>query len=132
MSQLPQEEKNRRVVQAVKRIALGAQEKIEMGDIDVEKEWGFAGDITRAMLVLVQQDRLMEAVIGTGKAYSIKDWLKICFGLIKKDWQDYVVMKPGFKAEYLRLVSKPDKIMSLNWRPEIDIYQLAKLMVNGD
>lgn len=123
---------SQKVVQAVKRIAAGSPEKIAMGNIDVEKEWAFAGDIARGMLTLVEQDHLLEAVIGTGTAYSIKDWIKICFGLINKNFEEYVVIKANFTAEYSRLVSKPDKMLSIGWKPEVDIYQLAKLMVNSE
>lgn len=121
---------SQKISQAVKRIAAGSSEKIEIGDISVEKEWAYAGDIARGILTLVQQDHLSEGIIGTGISYSIKDWIEICFNLINKDWKDYVIQQNSFIGEYKRLVSKPDKMFSIGWRPEVDIYQLARLMIS--
>ncbi len=63
---------------AVQQINAGSNEKLELGDISVEKEWTFAGDVAAAMLTLVRQDTVFEATIGSGNAYSIKDWLEQC------------------------------------------------------
>ena len=102
---------------------------IEIGDMTVEREWGFAGDIAKGILDLVNQDKISEAVIGTGKGYSIEDWIKVCFKLINKDWKQYVTKTPNFIGQYKRLVSNPDKIMSIGWKPQIDIDELAKIML---
>jgi GDPmannose 4,6-dehydratase len=123
---------SQKVVHAVKKIALGFPEKIEIGNIYVEKEWAFAGDIVRGILTLMEQDQIMEAVIGTGIGHSIKDWLKICFNLINKNGKEYIEEKKDFQAEYMRLVSRPDRILSLGWKPEVDIHKLAKLMVDSE
>ncbi len=121
---------SQKIVSAVKRISLGGNEKIEIGDISVKKEWGFAGDIVNANWTLVQQDKYMEAVIGTGEAHSIQDWLEICFSLIGKNWKEYFLVKENFTAEYNTLVSDPSTILSLGWKPEISFQQLAQMMLN--
>ncbi len=119
------------VAETVKRIAAGSNEKIEIGDMSVEKEWMFAGDVADAILTLIQQDDVFETVIGSGKTYTIKDWIKACCEYVGKDWQQYVVEKVGFKAEYRRLVSNPKTIFSLGWKPKVDFNKLAELMING-
>ena len=120
---------SQKVVQAVKSIASGSDEKLELGDISVEKEWGFAGDIAEGMAVLVGQEQVFEAVIGTGKAHTIEDWLKICFASVGKDWINHVTLRDGFTAEYNCLLSNPATMHSLGWRPKVDIAELAELML---
>jgi GDPmannose 4,6-dehydratase len=119
------------IIQAVKNIDLGQQSNIELGDISVQKEWTFAGDVAKAIFTLVQQDDIYETVIGSGITYSIQDWLEQCFNLINKNWQDYVTLKEGFQSEYKRLVSNPQKIKSLNWQPKFSLNELAQIMYNS-
>ena len=116
---------------AAQRIAAGSSECIELGDITVEKEWTFAGDVVEAMLTLVRQDRVSEAAIGSGVAYTIQDWLEQCFGVIGKDWKNHVRLKEGFVAEYPRLVSDPSTIRSLGWSPKVGLAELAKMMMGS-
>ncbi len=116
---------------AVKRIAGGSDETIELGDISVEKEWTFAGDITKGIFTLVEQDKVFEAVIGSGISYSIENWLEQCFGIIGKDWHDYVRLRQGFTPEYKRLVSSPETINSLGWYPTVGLKDLAEIMINS-
>ena len=122
---------SKKIVLAAQRIANGSNELIEIGDIAVQKEWTFAGDVAKAIFTLVEQDNIYEAVIGSGIAYSIQDWLEECFKLIGKDWQNYVTLKEGFQSEYKRLVSNPQKIKSLNWEPKISLKELAQIMYNS-
>ena len=120
------------VVEAVKRIAKGSEEKIRIGDISVQKEWGFAGDIAEGIYTLIKQDNIFELTIGTGKAYSIKDWIRNCFAQIDMPWEKYVdISESNFRSEYKLLVSNPSSILSLGWRPKVDIKTLAKLMIEG-
>lgn len=117
------------IAMAVKQIAEGSGEVIELGDISVEKEWTFAGDIAGGILTLVGQDEVSEAVIGSGIGYTIENWLEQCFGIIGKDWHDYVRLHPGFTPEYKRLVSNPKTINSLGWVPTMGLKDLAELMI---
>jgi GDPmannose 4,6-dehydratase len=119
------------IIQSVKNIDLGEQDKLELGDISVEKEWTFAGDVAKAIFTLVQQDNIYEAIIGSGITYSIQDWLEECFQLVNKNWQDYVILKEGFQSEYKRLVSNPQKIKSLHWQPKISLKELAQIMYDS-
>jgi len=114
---------------AVQRIAAGSDEIIELGNINVEKEWTFAGDVVRGILKLVEQDDVFEAVIGSGVAYSIENWLEHCFGLIGKDWHGHVRLRDGFTPEYNCLISNPKKINSLGWFPKVQLAELAAMMM---
>ena len=114
---------------AARRIAAGSTETLSIGDILVEKEWTFAGDVARAMLLLVQQDHVFETVIGSGKAYSIEAWLDACFRTVGLRWQDHVRQQDGFVPEYRRLVSDPHTMSTLGWTPSVDFPALAAMMV---
>lgn len=113
---------------AVQRIAAGSNELIELGDISVEKEWTFAGDVAQGIFTLVEQDEIFEAVIGSGITYSIQDWLEACFKIFGKDWREYTHLREGFKPEYKRLVSNPAIIRTLGWVPSVGLSELAQTM----
>ena len=117
------------ITEAVKRVANGSFEKLTIGDMDVVKEWTFAGDSVNAIWLLVNQELVFEANIGTGLGYSIKDWLKICFEKIGKDWKHYVNLKNDFKADYKVLIADPSIIHSLGFKPKISIEVLAEMML---
>jgi len=117
------------IVQAARRIRDGSDEVLELGDITVCKEWGFAGDVIRGIWMLVQQDKVFEATVGTGTAYSIADWLEVCFQHLGCDWRPHVRIRDGFVPEYKCLISDPATIRSLGWNPEIDLPELAKMML---
>ncbi len=117
------------IASTVQRIAAGSNEYLELGDISVRKEWTFAGDVAEAILLLLEQDKVFEAVIGSGKAYSIEQWLECCFCLIGKNWRDYVKLNRSFNPEYRLLVSNPATMKNLGWQPKKDIQELAAMMM---
>jgi GDPmannose 4,6-dehydratase len=123
---------SKKITRAVQKVKSGADETIEIGDLTVKKEWGFAGDIVRGIWTLVQQDDVFESIIGTGLAYSIQEWLSICFSIIDKDWRDYVKPVKNFQSEYNTLVSDPSLIKSLGWRPEVSFQELASMMIENE
>lgn len=123
---------SRKISAAANRISAGSNEKIEIGDISVIKEYSFAGDIVKAVWTLVNQDSIFEANLGAGIGYSIEDWLDTCFKLIGKDWRQYVTMKEGFIADYKKLVCDASLIRSLGWKPEVSFKQLASMMLNHE
>jgi GDPmannose 4,6-dehydratase len=118
------------IAQSVHRIAEGNEEIIELGDISVRKEMTFAGDIAEGIMTLIEQDQVFEATIGSGRAYSIQNWLDECFKLVDKDWKCYVREKKNFKADYPVLISNPATINSLRWYATTKITELAKIMVH--
>jgi GDPmannose 4,6-dehydratase len=103
---------------------------LKIGNVNIKKEFGFALDITKAIWLLVNQDKYFECVIGTGEAYSIKNWLEICFESRGEKWENYIETDENFVTDYDILVSNPSKIISLGWHPGYDIYRLANLMLN--
>lgn len=120
------------IAQAVRRISRGSGEILEIGDASVRKEWGYAGDIVEGVWTLLQQDRIFEAVIGTGQAHSIADFLEACFQEVGRNWRDHVRLRENFNSEYPCLVSDPSTINSLGWTPKVDLPGLARLMTGSE
>jgi GDPmannose 4,6-dehydratase len=107
------------------------EEKLSIGDLSVVKEWTFAGDVVHGIWLLINQDDIFEANISSGEGHSILDWTALCFSLMGADYRDHVVEATGFKAEYKELVSDNSIIRSLGFQTEIDLPQLAKMMIHG-
>lgn len=120
---------NKKIITTAKRIAEGSNEKLEIGDLSVKKEFGFAGDIVEGVWTLVRQDEVYEAVIGTGMAHAIEEWVEICFAMYGLDWQNHIVESDNFQPDFSILVSDPATINSLGWQHKTDIHALAKKMI---
>lgn len=120
-----------KIAQAVNNIHEGSDEILELGDISVRKEWTFAGDVVEGIMTLVAQDNIFEATIGSGRAYSIEQWLDTCFTLTKRDWTAHVKVNQSFKAEYSILVSNPVTINTLGWHASTSLEDLAKIMIKS-
>jgi len=120
----------KKIAELAKQVKNGVNEQITLGDISVRKEAAFAGDIVAGIWTLINNDHVFEATIGTGKAYSIQDWLDICFSKIGRDWRNHIILRnDGFVAEYPLLVSDPSTIFSLGWQPQTSIESLAEMML---
>jgi GDPmannose 4,6-dehydratase len=122
---------NKKITATLMRIANGSREKLEIGNVEVRKEFNYAGDIVEAIWALVNQDKTHETVIGSGKAYRIRDWIEYCLRKIGGDWNDCVAIQQGYIPEYKILVSNPRTIEDIGWRPKVDFYQLADLMLDS-
>lgn len=122
---------SQKIVLAAKRIAEGSEEKLQMGDVYVAKEWTFAGDVASGIITLVEQDKIFEAVIASGKTYTIQDWIEVCFSQLGLDWHGYVEKRENFKAEYKYLVSNPKLIQTLGWEPKVGFSELAAMMIQN-
>ena len=120
---------SRMIAGAARRAAAGAAAPIEIGDIAVEKEWTFAGDIAAGMFALADQDDVFEAAIGSGRAYSIRQWLDACFSVAGCDWREHVKLRADFVPEYRRLVSDPATMLNLGWAPTVGFNELAAMMM---
>ena len=122
---------NQKIVMSAVNIANGSQEKLILGNIDVKKEFNFAGDIITAIWKLVSQNDVNEMVIGSGVAHDIRIWLEYCFNKMGLNWQEYIVQDDNFVTDYSVLVSDPKLLLSTGWKPTKDVFQLADLMLNS-
>jgi len=117
------------IAAAARRIAEGSTEVLELADLSVIKEWTFAGDVARAMLTLVKQDDVTEAVIGSGEGHSIQEWVERCFAIAGPRWEDHVRVSPHSRGDFGRLISRPARIRSLGWAPRVGFDELARMMM---
>jgi GDPmannose 4,6-dehydratase len=120
---------SKKIAEAAQKISLGSKEILEIGDITVQKEWGHAQDIMLGVITLLEQDQIFEATIGTGTCYTIENWIEQCFSLVGLDWRNYVRIIPNFSPQYKKLISNPKTINELGWKPNVDFYELAKIMM---
>ena len=120
-----------KIIKTAFRIKRGSNEKIEIGNPDVIKEFNHAYDLMRAVFMLVQQDNVFEATIGCGIGYAIKDWISICNKIIGIDATENVLIKPGYTPDFSIMVCNPEIIKSLNWAPIYNIKDLAEDMINN-
>ncbi len=126
----------RKISQAVARIRLGLQDELVLGNLDAERDWGFAGDYVEAMWLMLQQPQGDDYVIATGEAHSIRDFLDAAFAHVGiEDWTPYVRQDPRFMrpAEVDHLIGDASKAREvLGWKPRVSFPELVALMVDAD
>jgi len=125
----------RKVTDAAARIKLGVQDELRLGNLDAQRDWGFAGDYVRAMWMMLQQENPDDFVIATGETHSVRDLVETAFGYLDLDWQDYVVQDPRFMrpAEVDLLIGDPAKARKeLAWEPQVGFSELVRMMVDAD
>jgi GDPmannose 4,6-dehydratase len=125
----------RKVTDGVARIKLGMADTVALGNLDAQRDWGFAGDYVRAMWLMLQQDRADDFVIATGESHSVRELVEVAFGHAGLDWQKHVRIDPKFlrPAEVDHLIGDCSKAKRvLGWRPEVDFTALVRMMVDAD
>ncbi|HEX5619856.1 MAG TPA: GDP-mannose 4,6-dehydratase [Solirubrobacteraceae bacterium] len=116
-------------------IKLGVAEELRLGNLDAERDWGYAVDYVEAMWLMLQQDRADDYVIATGETHSVRECAQIAFDRVGLDWEQYVVVDDAFKrpAEVDSLVGDASKARrELGWEPRIAFRELIELMVDAD
>ncbi len=125
----------RKITDAVARIKLGQADELLLGNLDAQRDWGFAGDFVEAMWKMMQHDEADNFVIATGKTHSVRNFLEVAFGHVDLDWQDYVKQDPRFMrpAEVDQLIGDYSKAKRvLGWEPKVSFAELVTMMVDSD
>jgi len=125
----------RKISQGVARIKLGQAKELRLGNLEAQRDWGFAGDYVKAMWCMLQQDTPGNFVIGMGETHSVREFCEIAFGHADLDYNDYVIQDERFyrPAEVDLLISDPSKARSvLGWEPELTFKELVTIMVDSD
>jgi GDPmannose 4,6-dehydratase len=125
----------RKISDGVARIKLGMQEKLSLGNLEAQRDWGFAGDYVRAMWLMLQQETPDDYVIATGRTHRVRDFCKLAFDTVGLNWEDHVVQDPRFyrPAEVDLLVGDPSRAKRvLGWYPETSFEDLVEMMVRAD
>jgi GDPmannose 4,6-dehydratase len=125
----------RKVTMAAARIAHGSQTSLHMGNLDAERDWGFAGDYVEAMWLMLQADTPRDYVIGTGVTHSIRDLCEVAFTRVGLDYRAHVVIDPAFirPAEVDHLRADPSMAyFELGWAARMEFPALIAMMVDAD
>lgn len=125
----------RKITDGVARIKLGLATELRLGNLDAQRDWGYAGDYVRAMHLMLQQPEPGDFVIATGRTHSVREFLEIAFGHAGLRWQDHVVQDPRYMrpAEVDQLRGDAGKAHRLlGWEPSVSFEQLVTMMVDAD
>jgi len=123
---------NQKIIKTALRIYNGSKEKLIIGDTSVKKEFNFAGDIVLAIWKFINQDDQFEMVIGSGKAYSIQNWIEYCFEKNGLNWLNHTIIDKKFVSDYKILVSNPSLLLKIGWEPKLNFFELADLMLSSN
>lgn len=127
----------RKITHAAARISLGKQQKLELGDLEPKRDWGFAGDYVEAMWLMLQREKADDYVIATGENHSVREFVELAFKTVGiENWQKYVIsnrkehLRPAEVDYLIGNYGKAKKI--LNWKPRTSFKELVEMMVKAD
>jgi GDPmannose 4,6-dehydratase len=124
-----------KVTHGAAKIKLGLANELRLGNLEAQRDWGYAGDYVEAMWLMLQQDEPHDYVIATGKTHSVRELCEVAFGYLDLDYRDYVVCDPKFyrPAEVDQLVGDASKARkALGWEPRVSFEELIHMMVDAD
>lgn len=125
----------RKISDAVAKIKLGKAKELRLGNLEAQRDWGFAGDYVQAMWLMLQQGTPDNYVIGTGETHAVREFCEIAFSHVDLDYKEFVVVDEKFyrPAEVDLLISDPSKAKKeLKWNPQVSFKQLVTMMVDAD
>ena len=125
----------RKISHGVARIKHGLDTELRLGNLDAQRDWGFAGDYVRAMWLMLQQGEADDFVVATGETHSVREFCEVAFAHVGLDYNDYVVLDERFvrPAEVDLLIGDPVKAREvLGWKPEVGFPELVRMMVDND
>ncbi|HCR71672.1 MAG TPA: GDP-mannose 4,6-dehydratase [Anaerolineae bacterium] len=125
----------RKISSTVAKIKLGLAKELRLGNLEAQRDWGFAGDYVQAMWLMLQQETPDNYVIGTGETHAVREFCEIAFSHVGLDYKDFVVVDEKFyrPAEVDLLISDPTKAKTkLKWTPSVSFEGLVKMMVDAD
>jgi GDPmannose 4,6-dehydratase len=126
---------SRKITDGVARIKHGISDELRLGNLDAQRDWGYAGDYVRAMWMMLQQEEPLDLVIATGKTHTVREFCRIAFDHVGLDYKDYVVLDPKFlrPAEVDTLLGDARLAKAtIGWEPEVTFEGLVRMMVDAD
>jgi GDPmannose 4,6-dehydratase len=125
----------RKISNGAARIKLGLDTELRLGNLEAQRDWGFAGDYVRAMHAMLQQDRPSDFVVSTGETHSVREFCELAFGYLDLDYQRHVVQDDRYfrPAEVDLLVGDAARAREvLKWEPDTTFPELVTMMVRAD
>ncbi len=126
---------SKKIVSAAVRIKLGLQDKLELGNIDSTRDWGYAPEYVQVMWKILQQDTADDFVIGTGQSHSVREFCKRVFETLDLNYLDFIIQRGDLKRRYddTTLVADSAKAARvLNWIPQVGFEDLIKILVGAE
>jgi len=125
----------RKISRAVAKIVAGKQDRLFLGNLDAKRDWGYAKEYVEAMWMMLQQPQADDYVIATNETHSIRDYLDVAFGLVGRDWEEYVRIDQKYyrPTEVDLLIGDYSKAKEkFGWEPKTSFKELVELMVRAD
>ncbi|MDQ6698372.1 MAG: GDP-mannose 4,6-dehydratase [Actinomycetota bacterium] len=125
----------RKISHQVAKIKLGLGTELRLGNLDAQRDWGFAGDYVEAMWLMLQQDAPDDYVVATGETHPVREFCEVAFGHVDLDWEEFVKVDERFfrPAEVELLVGDPAKARKdLGWSRQTAFPDLVRMMVDAD
>jgi len=125
----------RKISHGAARIKLGMADELRLGNLEAQRDWGFAGDYVEAMWLMLQREHPDDFVISTGETHSVREFCELAFGRVGLDWERHVVVDERYfrPAEVDLLVGDASKAHEvLGWRPKTSFTHLVERMVDAD
>ena len=126
---------SRKVTDGAARISLGLASTLRLGNLDAERDWGYAGDYVQAIWLMLQQDEPRDFVVASGEAHSVRELCDVAFRRVGLDYRDHVVVDPDLyrpaEVDHLRGDATRARDI-LGWRPNVDFTSLVEMMVDAD
>jgi GDPmannose 4,6-dehydratase len=125
----------RKITRAVAHIKQGLQNKLFLGNLDAQRDWGYAREYVEAIWLMLQQEQPDDYVIATGETHTVREFLDEAFGHVGLNWQDYVEIDPRYfrPAEVDLLIGDATKAQTvLGWKPKTSFQELVRMMVDAD
>ena len=125
----------RKITRAATRIKMGLQDDLYLGNLDAQRDWGFAKEYVEVMWLMLQQDKPDDYVCATGETHTIREFCQECFGLLGLDWEKYVKYDTRYErpSEVELLIGDPAKLKKqIGWEPKVKFKELVRIMTEAD
>jgi GDPmannose 4,6-dehydratase len=125
----------RKITRAVARIKAGVQDKLYLGNLEAQRDWGFAGDYVEAQWLILQQDEPDDYVIATGETHTVREFVDRAFSRVGLNYEEYVEVDPRYfrPTEVDLLIGDPARAeKKLQWKPKVTFEELVDMMVDAD
>jgi len=125
----------RKITDGVARIKLGLAKDLRLGNLEAQRDWGFAGDYVRAMWMMLQRKEPSDYVVAMGVTHSVREFCDIAFKSVGLNYEDHIVVDPAFfrPAEVDQLTGCPKRAQKeLGWKPEVSFSEMVEMMVQAD
>jgi GDPmannose 4,6-dehydratase len=125
----------RKITRAATRIKMGLQDSLYLGNLDAQRDWGYAKEYVEMMWLMLQQDKPDDYVVATNETHSVREFCEVAFARLDLDWEKYVKYDERYErpAEVELLIGDPAKARKqLGWEPKVRFKELVELMVDAD